>query len=107
MTTHRARRDILAVVNLKGGTSKTTTAVYLAHALYERGRRVLLVDADPQGSALAWNEDAPEPFPFPVIGLPTRELHRQLMDAVSPDIDAIVIDTPPLDHKSGIVVSAL
>jgi chromosome partitioning protein len=107
MTTDRGRREILAVVNLKGGTSKTTTAVYLAHALHERGRRVLLIDADPQGSALSWNEDTPEPFPFPVFGLPTRELHRQLMDAVSPDIDAIVIDTPPLDQKSGIVVSAL
>ncbi len=107
MTTRKARRDIWAVVNLKGGTSKTTTAVYLAHALSERGRRVLLVDADPQGSALGWNEDAPEPFPFPVFGMPTNTLHRQLLDAVSADIDAIVIDTPPLDQKSGIVVSTL
>jgi chromosome partitioning protein len=101
------KRQILAVVNLKGGTSKTTTAVFLAHALHEQGRRVMMVDADPQGSALNWNEDAPEPFPFSVVGLPTRELHKQLPDFVSAYIDAIVIDTPPLDQKSGIVVSAL
>src|SRR5689334_25159547 len=101
------RRQILAVINLKGGTSKTTTAVFLAHALHEQGRRVLLVDADPQASALSWNEDAPEPFPFPVVGLPTRELYRQLPDFVTSDINAVVIDTPPLDQKSGIVLGAL
>ena len=42
----------LAVINLKGGTGKTTSAVYLAAALARRGR-TLLVDADPQGSALS------------------------------------------------------
>lgn len=59
----------LAVVNLKGGTGKTTTATALAAALNNRGR-TLLVDADPQGSALAWSEEAD--FGFPTIGLPVR-----------------------------------
>ncbi len=54
---------ILAIYNAKGGVGKSTTAVNLAAALAEKGRRTLVVDLDPQGSssqALGVREDGRE-----------------------------------------------
>lgn len=95
----------VGVVNYKGGTSKTTTAYYLAHAWAEQGRSVLLVDADPQGSSLRWSELAPGPVP--VIGLAVRDVHRRLPGIAGGRYEVVVIDTPPLEERAGIVQSVL
>ena len=53
MTSWRAMKKI-AVLNQKGGTGKTTTAAMIASGLSRRGKNILLVDLDPQGSLAIW-----------------------------------------------------
>ena len=105
----------LALANLKPGTGKTTSAVWLAHVFAQAGNSVLLVDADPSGSALEWSDLAamfpglapPQAaFPFRIVALPSRELHRRLPEIASDD-DVVIIDTPQLEDHAGIARSAL
>ena len=105
----------LALANLKPGTGKTTSAIWLAHVFAYAGNSVLLVDADPSGSALEWSDLAamypglaPQraAFPFRIVALPSRELHRRLPEIARND-DVVIIDTPQIEDHAGIARSAL
>lgn len=98
---------IVALLNQKGGVGKTTIALHMAGRWAELGRRVLVVDADPQGSALDWSEQRGREGlarSFGVLGLPRDMLHRELPD-VARSYDHVVIDGPP--RVTGIARSAL
>jgi chromosome partitioning protein len=85
---------IIGVLQQKGGVGKTTLALNLAAAFAKNGLRALLVDADPQGSALAWSSVREKPPLFPVIGMPKPTLHKELPD-IAKDYDVVVIDGAP------------
>jgi len=88
---------IIALLNQKGGVGKTTLALHLAGAWACGGRRVVVVDADPQGSALDWSEQrAKEGLPrlFGVVGLARDTLHREAPE-IARDVDHVLIDGPP------------
>jgi chromosome partitioning protein len=69
---------IISILNQKGGVGKTTLSISLAAALAWRKLRVLLVDADPQGSALDWVAVRGEKeTPFAAVGIPKMPCSSQ------------------------------
>lgn len=85
---------IIAVLNQKGGVGKTTLSVNLAAAIAMSGARPLLIDADPQASALDWQASRSGENLFPVLGLAKPTLHKDLPE-FGTQFDYVIIDGPP------------
>lgn len=93
---------ILAVVNQKGGSGKTTVSMQVAGTLARRGYRVLVIDADPQRTAWHWAQAAPADAPFPTRVVALADGQGRLSDVAAEAMaahDVIVIDGPP-SHES-------
>ncbi|MGO9770154.1 MAG: ParA family partition ATPase [Roseiarcus sp.] len=91
---------IIGVLNQKGGVGKTTVAINLASTLAKSGLRILLVDADPQASAMAWSSTREiEPL-FPVVGMAKPSLHRDL-PRLAADYDVTIVDGAPRVNDLG------
>ena len=88
---------IIALLNEKGGTGKSTLSQNIAACLHRQGRRVILVDADPQGTTRDWRSASPENANLPnVIALDRPEMLPSLK---SIDADIAIIDTPAKAEK--------
>lgn len=74
--------QVIAVLNQKGGSGKTTIATHLARALQLDGADVLLVDSDPQGSARDWAA-VREDQPLTVVGIDRPTIDRDLKGTVA------------------------
>jgi chromosome partitioning protein len=87
--------SILAFVQKKGGTGKTTTATNMSVEAMMRGFSVALVDIDPQGSVLMWKNARVRDWPY-VEALSPKDLPRWLEEHAS-EFDLVIIDTPAHD----------
>lgn len=93
---------VIAVLNQKGGSGKTTIATHLARGLQLQGHSVLLVDSDQQGSARDWRA-VDEDNPVPVIGLDRPTLDKDLKNVS--DKEFVVIDGSP--QATNLALSAI
>lgn len=91
---------IIGVLNQKGGVGKTTVATNLAAVCAKAGNRVLLIDADPQGSSMAWSSAREGEPLFPVISMAKPTLHKDLPELAS-DYDVVIIDGAPRVNDLG------
>lgn len=91
---------VLVLANLKGGVGKTTTAMHLAAAAAQDGLRVLVVDADPQQSALAWAALAEDSggVAFTVVAGKGRHAGTTAR-SMARDYDLTVVDTAPSEDS--------
>ncbi|MGI4861687.1 MAG: AAA family ATPase [Janthinobacterium lividum] len=89
---------IITVFNQKGGAGKTMVSCNLAETLALRGKKCLLVDLDPQGTATIWASMASEEKPVKTtainLSMMASSAHREIRKFVA-DYDFIVIDCPP------------
>ncbi|MPY95182.1 MAG: AAA family ATPase [Acidimicrobiia bacterium] len=86
---------VVTVANLKGGVGKTTSAICLAQAAAEAGETAMVVDSDPQGSAMRWGQlalDRDEPLSVLVTAHAGADLPRYVESLSS---TAVLIDTGP------------
>jgi chromosome partitioning protein len=90
---------VISFVTQKGGSGKTTLAFCCAVAAQEKGRRALLLDMDPQGTATAWFKDRESETPA-LASIKSSELSDAIGKAQKGGYDLVFIDTPGRDEPA-------
>lgn len=90
---------VITLLSRKGGSGKTTLSVHLSVFAALKGRGVVLVDLDPQGSACTWYELRDIESEFITIPASAAELPRIIQQAKEGGADLVVIDTAPHSDK--------
>jgi chromosome partitioning protein len=88
----------IAVVNLKGGVGKTTSALHLAACASGEDRRVTVIDCDVERSAMRWASHAGE-IGFDVVAGERNGLARQVRALEADKRRVVLLDAPPNDRE--------
>lgn len=93
LTYLKGQMKIVALLNEKGGTGKSTLATNLATALHRQGKRVVLIDADPQGTARDWRAASPEGADLPpVVAIDRAQMLATSLSGLSAEV--AIVDSP-------------
>ena len=99
-----AKPKVVTVLSQKGGAGKSTLTMQLAGGLVRSGRRVAIIDLDPQETAMRWAHAAPAAVPFParVMRLEAEPEHlHQVIKQAGREADLILLDCPPsIEHAA-------
>jgi len=85
--------NVITLASRKGGAGKSTLTAQLSAFAHQRGRRCLIVDADPQGSLTLWHSRRPDGQP--ALQNAARGIDRLLAHAMLQNYDWVFIDTSP------------
>ncbi len=92
MTIALTEPDVITIVAQKGGAGKTTVATNLAVEAALAGKKTLILDTDPQGSAVTWYDFRDFPYPKVRTSIPSR-LAREIGSARDHGFDLVICDT--------------
>lgn len=103
---------VVTFAGQKGGVGKSTTAICVAAEGLNRGLKVLLVDADPQGTIRTWADVASQQeLPTPTVIAMGAAMHRpEHLPQIGKDFDLVVIDCPPREgaiQRSAMMITDL
>lgn len=89
----KAQMKIISFLNEKGGTGKSTVASNIATALHRQGKKVVLIDADPQGTSRDWRSASPENADLPpVVAIDRPQMLANSLSSLLAEI--AIIDAP-------------